>query len=64
MDYRPPGSSVHVIFQARMLEWVAIFSSRDLPNPGIEPTSPSLAGGFFTTVLLPEKPFLMIAARN
>ena len=24
----------------------------DLPNPGIEPTSPALAGGFFTTVPL------------
>ena len=24
MDYRPPGSSVHGIFQARVLEWVAI----------------------------------------
>ena len=24
----PPGSSVHGIFQARILEWVAIFSSR------------------------------------
>ena len=22
----------------------------DLPDPGIEPTSPALAGGFFTTV--------------
>ena len=28
MDYRPPGSSVHGIFQASLLEWVAIFSSR------------------------------------
>ena len=28
---------------------------RGLPNPGIEPTSPALAGGFFTTVL-PGKP--------
>ena len=27
----------------------------DLPNPGIEPMSPALAGGFFTTEL-PEKP--------
>ena len=46
------GSSVHGIFQARTLEWVAMLSSRDLPNPGIEPTSlmsPALAGGFFTT---------------
>ena len=25
MDCSPPGSSVHGIFQARVLEWVAIF---------------------------------------
>ena len=25
-------------------------SPEDLPNPGIEPVSPALAGGFFTTV--------------
>ena len=29
MDYSPPGSSVHGILQARMLEWVAILFSRD-----------------------------------
>ena len=28
MDYRPPGSSVHVILQTRKLEWVAITFSR------------------------------------
>ena len=28
MDYSPPGSSVHGILQARILEWVAIFFSR------------------------------------
>ena len=28
MDYSPPGSSVHGIMQARILEWVAISSSR------------------------------------
>ena len=28
MDYSPPGSSVHEIFLARMLEWVANSSSR------------------------------------
>ena len=28
MDYRPPGSSVHAILQARILEWAAIASSR------------------------------------
>ena len=49
MDCSLPGSSVLGIFQARMLEWVAISFFRDLPNPGIEPESPTLAGGFFTT---------------
>ena len=30
MDYSPPGSSVHGIFQARVLEWGAIaFSEKD-----------------------------------
>ena len=28
MDYSPPGSSVHGIFQARILEWVALSFSR------------------------------------
>ena len=29
--------------------WLPFPSPRDLPNSGIEPTSPALAGGFFTT---------------
>ena len=29
MDYSPPGSSSHEIFQARVLEWVSIPFSRD-----------------------------------
>ena len=37
----PPGSSVHEVLQARILEWVAISFSKDFPNPGIEPGSPS-----------------------
>ena len=49
MDYSPPGSSVQGISQGGTLEWVAISFSSDLPNPGIEPMSPALAGGFFTT---------------
>ena len=28
MDYSPPGSSVHGVLQARILEWVAIFISK------------------------------------
>ena len=42
MDCNLPGSSVHGIFQARILEWVAIFFPEDLPNPGIELRSPTL----------------------
>ena len=36
MDCSPPGSSVHGVLQARILEWVAISSCRDLPKQGIE----------------------------
>ena len=49
MDYGPPGSSIHGIFQARMQELVVISFSRGSFDPGIEPASPALAGGFFTT---------------
>ena len=51
VDCSLPGSSIHGILQARILEWVAMPSSRDLPDLGIEPTSlttPALAGRFFT----------------
>ena len=42
MDCSLPGPSVHRISQARILEWVTIFFSGDLPNPEIEPESPEL----------------------
>ena len=42
MDCSPPGSSVHGILQARILEWVAFPSPGDLPDPGIKPRSPAL----------------------
>ena len=41
MDYSLPGFSVHVIFQERILKWVAISFSGDLPNPGIKLGSPA-----------------------
>ena len=41
MDCNPPGSSVYGILQARILERVAMPSSRGLPNPGIELGSPA-----------------------
>ena len=53
LDYREPvGSPVHGILQARILEWVALPSSRGSSLPrhhAISLMSPALAGGFFTT---------------
>ena len=51
MDYSLPGSSVHGILQARILEGLSRHPPRDLPNPEVETmslTSPALAGGLFT----------------
>ena len=46
MDCSPPGTFVHGISQARMLEWVAISFSRGSVQPGIEPRSPALQEDF------------------
>ena len=51
----------------RILEWVAMPFSRDLPNPGIEPKflmSPALAGGFFTTSTIWEAWYFYIHGLN
>ena len=51
MYYSPPGSSVHGLSQARILEWVAVSSSRgpSQPRNGARiSVSPTLAGRFFT----------------
>ena len=52
VDCSLPGFSVHGILQARILDWVAIYSSRDPPHPATEPRSlmsPALADEFFTS---------------
>ena len=52
MDCSSPGSSVHEIFQARLLEWLPLTNPGDIPDLGIELTSLvslALAGRFFTT---------------
>ena len=51
MDYSPPGSSVHGILQARILEWVAISCSRGSSQPRDQTCVCCIsctAGGFFT----------------
>ena len=58
MDHSPPGSSVHGIVQAGMLEWVAI-SYSDLPNLEMELASLIflvLVGKFFTPSAIWEAP--------
>ena len=53
VDCSPAGFSVWGILQARILEWVAISSFRESPDPGIEPWSPASAGRFFTVWATP-----------
>ena len=62
IDCSPPASSVHGVFQARILEWLPFPPPGDLPNPGIEPVSlvsPALAGCFFTS-LPPGSPYTWV----
>ena len=64
MDCSSPGFSVHGMFQARILEWVALSSSGNLPDPGIKPqspASPAWAGRFFTTEPLGKPSILWLA---
>ena len=52
VDCSLPDSSVHAIFQARILEWVAISSSRGIfltQGSNLSLISPALSGGFFIT---------------
>ena len=58
-DCSPPGSSVHGISQARILEWGAISSSRESSRPRDQTRIscvPCTAGRFFTCWALGEAP--------
>ena len=48
MDSSPPGSSVHGIPQVRILEWVAMLSSRGSPQYRDQTQVSHIAGRFFT----------------
>ena len=60
MDYSLPGSTVHGISQAKILEWVAISFSRGSSPSKVEPEYPALAGRFFTAES-PGKPHVFFA---
>ena len=49
VDCIPPGSSVHGVLQARVLEWVVIPSSRGSSPPRDQTRVSYIAGKFFTT---------------
>ena len=54
MDCSPPGSSVCGILQEKHWRELPFPPPRDLPNPGMEPTSlmsPALAGRFLTATM-------------
>ena len=48
MDYNPPGSSVHGILQARILEWFVMPSPRGSAQPRDQTQVSLTVGGFFT----------------
>ena len=48
MDCSPPGSTVHGILQAEILEWVAMPSSRGSSQPRDGAQISHIAGRFFT----------------
>ena len=48
MDCSLPGSSIHGIFKARVLEWSAISFSRGSSQPRDRTQISGIAGGFFT----------------
>ena len=56
MDCSPPGSSVHGILQARMLEWVAIPFSKGSSWPRDQILVSCIAGRFFTVWATREAP--------
>ena len=62
-DHGPPDSSVHGIFPARKLEWVAMPSSRRSSPPGDRTQVSCIAGGFFAAEP-PGKPWSEIASYN
>ena len=67
LDCSQPGSSVHGILQARILEWVAISSSRGSSPPSDRTCiscPPALAGGFLPLVPLQKPPVLFNVGLN
>ena len=64
MDCSPPGSSVHGILQARILEWVAVPFSRGSLQPRNWTQVSLIASRFFTIWATREAQWLLEAGRE
>ena len=64
MDCNPPGSSVHGILQARILEWVAIPFSRESFRPRDQTWVSCTAGRFFTIWVTRENKSLLLSSTS
>ena len=63
MEHSPPGSFVHEILQARILEWVAMPSSRGSSQPRDWTQDSCIAGRFFTIWATREAPCILFNAQ-
>ena len=63
MDCSPPGSSIHSIFQEESWNGLSFPSPGSLPDPGIEPGSPTLQADALPSEP-PGKPFECILILN
>ena len=64
MDCNPPGSSIHGSLQARVLEWVAIFLSRESSWPRDRTWVSRIVGRRFTNWATREVPHTLTAAKS
>ena len=60
----PPGSSLHGILQPRILEWVAMLSSRGSSQPRDQTQVPFTTGRFFTIWATREAPMSRVRCNN
>ena len=63
VDCSPPGSFVHEISQARILEWLPFPSPGDLFHPEIKPRYPALQADSLPTELR-GKPLELLTSRT
>ena len=64
MDRSPPGSSVHGILQARILEWITIPFSRGSSQPRDQTWVSCIAGRLFTIQATREAPRILGAGSH